>query len=340
MTALSEYDRLEAVGLWRARPEDQRSEVVVSLGQATIVITNMRDQALTHWSIPAVTRANPGQRPALYHPDGDPGETLEIPASEAQMIDAIEKLRIAVERRRPHPGRLRLVMLLASVAAVASLAIFWLPDAVRDHAVRVVPDAKRATIGAALMRHITVVSGPPCRAPGGLNALAQLEERLPGVRAGQISILRGGVASTASLPGGAILINHTLVEDYDEPDVVAGFALAQSLRASYVDPLDDLLRASGLMASFRLLTTGDPGEAALQRYAETMLIRPPADIPEEVLLQAFEQARLRSTPYAYARDISGETTLALIEADPFAVTAPEPILRDADWLRLQGICGG
>ncbi|MBZ8118720.1 hypothetical protein KUD11_08665 [Roseovarius sp. LXJ103] len=340
MTALQNYDRLEASGLWRASPDDQRTEVVISVGEATLVITDMRDRPLAHWSIPAVSRANPGHRPAIFHPDGDSGETLEIAADEAAMIDAIEQLRTAVERRRPHPGRLRLAMLAGSVATVGALVVFWLPGAVREHALRVVPEVKRAAIGEALMQQISVVTGPPCRAPGGRAALALLAERLPGINPGQLTILRGGVASTASLPGGAILINHTLVEDYDEPDVVAGFALAQSLRARSTDPLDDLLRTGGIMASLRLLTTGNPGDAALQRYGEAMLTRPTAPVPDEVLLQAFEEAGLRSTPYAYAHDISGESTLALIEADPFAAEVPEPLLRDADWLRLQGICGG
>ena len=42
----------------------------------------------------------------------------------------------------------------------------------------------------------------------------------------------------------------------------------------------------------------------------------------------------------YALDTTGERTLALIEADPFASTPPQPLMSDGDWLRLQAICGG
>ena len=56
-------------------------------------------------------------------------------------------------------------------------------------------------------------------------------------------------------------------------------------------------------------------------------------------LARFEAASLRSTPYAYAVDITGERTLGLIEADPFAASAPDPVMNDSDWLRLQAICG-
>ena len=56
MTALSKYDRLEATGLWRINPSEQRREVVVSIGDATLIISDINDTALTHWSLAAVER--------------------------------------------------------------------------------------------------------------------------------------------------------------------------------------------------------------------------------------------------------------------------------------------
>ena len=69
MTALTKYARIEATALWRPTPDTQRQEVIVAIGDATLVITNFNDQALTHWSLAAVERANAGQFPAIYHPD-------------------------------------------------------------------------------------------------------------------------------------------------------------------------------------------------------------------------------------------------------------------------------
>ncbi|PVA09479.1 hypothetical protein DC366_13920 [Pelagivirga sediminicola] len=341
MTALSEYQRLEASGLWRSTPGDQRCEVVVSIGDATLVITDMRDRALTHWSIPAVVRANPGQIPAIYHPDGDTGETLELDAGERQMIDAIEKLRAGVARLRPRPGRLRLMMMLGSMAAAAALAVFWLPGAVRDHALRVVPPVKRAQIGAALEAQMQSVTGPPCRAPAGTAALTRLAERLPAKRGtGALRVVRGGVRTTATLPGGTILLHRSLVEDFEEPDVVAGYIVAERVRARAYDPLGRLLDHADLIAAFRLLTTGEPGQEALRSYAEYLLTdAPAAPLDDAALLSGFQAWSVRSTPYAYARDITGETTLGLIEADPFTTEVPPALLSDGDWLRLQGICG-
>ena len=342
MTALKEYARLESTGLWRATPQDQRREVIVSVGNATLTITDTRDQALTHWSLAAVARANPGQRPAIFHPDGDPSETLELAEDEAEMIEAIEKLRQHIERRRPRPGRLRFVMLLASVAAVGALAVFWLPDAMLRHTVTVVPAVKRAEIGEALLARITRVTGQPCSDAQANPALSRLGTRVLGAGGtNQLRVLRSGVQSTKHLPGGTILMNRALVEDFEEPDVAAGYVLAEQQRMAMLDPLQDLLQTAGLFASFRLLTTGELTPAVLDAYAETLLRKPQADVPDDALLLAFKDVGLRAAPYAYAVDVSGEETLPLIEADPFAGQAlPAPVLADADWVRLQGICGG
>lgn len=341
MTALSAYDRLEATGLWRAAPDDQRREVIVSIGEATLTISDSNDTALAHWSIPAVARANPGQIPAIFHPDGDPGETLELPESEGEMIAAVEKLRSAVERGRPHPGRLRLVILAAIVAAVAALGYFWLPGALRDHTVAVVPQVKRAEIGEALLTRIARVAGRPCEEPQAMPPLARLSARLPAPQGpSRLVVLRGGVQTAAHLPGEILLLGKALFEDFEEPDVAAGHIIAEHLRAELQDPLQRLLDHAGLMSSLRLLTTGSLPDATLDDYAETLLAADPAPLDDETLLAGFKAWSVRSTPYARALDVTGESTLGLIEADPFAGTAPDALLSDGDWIRLQNICGG
>ncbi len=336
MTALTKYARLEATGLWRASLDDQRREVIVSIGDATLMIIDHAGKPLTHWSLAAVERANPGTRPALFHPDGDPGETLELPANETEMIDAIETLRKAIEKSRPHPGRLRWLGLAASTLIVLWVAVFWLPGAMRDHTLRVVPDVKRNEIGQALLKRIERVSGPVCTDTTGRAALALMSTRLG---AGPIAVLPEMTRDSVHLPGDLIVLNRGVIEDYEEPDVTAGFIIAELTRRDAVDPLRRLLQVAGLRENFRLLTTGALTSAALDAYAEHVLTIPPEDPGTAALLARFGHAKLRSTPYAYARDITGETTLTLIEGDPMAGKLTEPLISDANWLRLQAICG-
>jgi hypothetical protein len=65
----------------------------------------------------------------------------------------------------------------------------------------------------------------------------------------------------------------------------------------------------------------------------------PQPIDESLLLKRFEDAGVGSSAYAYDLDKTGESTLGLIEADPFATEPPPlPLLNDTDWVALQGIC--
>ncbi|WP_286759594.1 MULTISPECIES: hypothetical protein [Sulfitobacter] len=337
MTALSKYARLEATGLWRSAPDAQRREVIVSIGDATLVISDLKDQALTHWSLAALARSNPGTRPAIFHPDGDPSETLEIPDSEGEMIDAIETLRRVVERRRPRPGRLRFAGVLTSALVVAAVALFWLPGALQDHTLRVVPKVKRASIGAALLKKIERVSGPACTNARGRTALAKLGARLS---SDPMVVLPAMTRPSLHLPGGLIVLNKTLFEDYESPDIAGGYILAEQAKRAVTDPLEHMLATIGIRENFRLLTTGDVSDAALTRYAEHLMAEPAPEPPVDALLARFEKQLLHSTPYAQARDITGETVLPLIEGDPMNGKETDPLLNDADWLRLQNICGG
>ncbi len=340
MTALSQYQRLEASGLWRADAEAQRREVVVSLGDASLTISDLKDQPLAHWSLAAVRRGTPkGDLPVIYHPDGDPGETLELGSDASDMIAAIDKVLRAIERSRPHPGKLRLWIGGGIAAAVVTAAVVWLPGALLDYSSDVVPPVKRDEIGDALLNRITRVAGQPCSAPEAEESLRALGRRVLGPdRGGDLVVLRGGIAQTAHLPGGRILLNHTLVEDPDDPDVTAGYVLAEAVRAQGSDPLVDLLENAGLFATLKLLTTGELPDTALDAYAEDLLSTARPAVAPARLLPAFAAAELRSSPYAYALDLTGESTLALIEADPRAAEGSRLVLTDAEWVRLQGIC--
>lgn len=337
MTALNEFERLESPGIWQPSPDQQRRDVIVSLGDATLTLSNDQGTAIVHWSLPALERINPDEDPAKFRPGSDAPDVLEL--TDDTMISAIQTVQSAIERRRPHPGRLRYGLTGAAVFLVAALAIFWLPGAMVDYTASVVPAAKRASIGESLVANIRRVSGKACDGIAGQLALGRLHARLFLQEQGKIVILSGGAQLAQHLPGGIILLNRALVEDFETPEVAAGFLLAENLRAKGFDPLVRLLRDVGLVASFRLLTTGDVAQDTLAIYAETLLTAPPLQLADFALLDHFSAAGISSSPYAYALDISGESTLGLIEADPVSAQNAEAILSDSDWVGLQEICG-
>lgn len=339
MTALTQYQRLEAPGLWRARPEVQRVNVIVSLGDATLTLTDMADTALAHWSLATVRRLNPGETPALYAPSRNPAEPELLEIAEPEMIDAIETVRRAIDRTRPVRGGLRTLATLALLLGAVALLAIWGPGALVRQTVSILPQETRTAVGARLLDRVQRVTGSPCADPAGQAALDRLRARVLGPDTpGHSAVVTAGIATARHLPGGVTLINRTKVEAADSPAVAAGFLLAEAERAAETDPMVALLTEAGPLATVQLLTRGTLSDAVLDAHAEHLLLTEPAPLAPEPLLARFAAAGVPTTPYAFALDPTGETTLALIEADPVAATDATPLLEDADWLSLQGIC--
>lgn len=336
MTVLTKYQRLECPGVWRASDKAQRRNVYVSLGDATLVIKNDNDDALAHWSLPAVTRSNPGTMPAIYKPAPDDEEFLEI--DDPDMIDAIATVARALSRGQSRPGRLRRLVLSGVVLGGLGLAGFWLPDALVRHTAKVMPDSVRTDIGQRLLSALEPVTGKVCTARGSQGALAQLKTRLFKDLPFRIMIVPAGPQMATHLPGGVILLRKDLLEEHAGPNVAAGAAMTEAVRNAQIDPMLDFLRHSGPITTFEMLTQGVVEDQDLQRYAELLLTATPDTVAPEVLLTAFANAGLTSTPFARASDPSGETTFPLIEADPFPKGSEPVVLSDPQWLRLQGIC--
>ena len=336
-TALKKYSRLESNGLWRDSPLAQRREVIVAFREATLVLSDPKSgSALSHWSLPAIERVNPGEVPALFAPGTEAIETLEL--DDRDMISALETVRNSVAGLRPKPGRLRGVLLTSGTLLVLGLGVFWLPDTLIRHTASVLPAATRAAIGQAALADVQRLTGSPCASPLGSFALTELGDRLFGPHRAQILILRDGVTQSAHLPGGTILIGRRMVEDVGGPEVLAGLALMERLRAEARDPILPVLEHAGLTATFRLLTSGTLPDSAVTGYGEGLLQTARAPVPDPIALARFKAAGVASSPYAYAVDPTGESTIALIEADPLAGLVPQPLMADGEWVSLQDIC--
>ncbi|WP_313534192.1 hypothetical protein [Haematobacter sp.] len=337
MTALTRYQRLECFGWWRESPDAEAREVVVSFGDASLILSDIQNSlALTHWSLPALERLNPGDLPARYSPDPSAGETLEI--DDDLMINAIEQVRRVIDSQRPKEGRLRGPLIALLVGALLIAAVLFLPTALTRHTVAAVPQATREAIGELVLRDMVRLTGPVCSTPNGDRALRKMWARLSDGRPGGISVLPKGFADAVHLPGGRILLQRDLLEDEDSEEIAAGYVLAEQVRADAADPLLPLLEHAGLLATFRLLTTGELPPTAVRGFAETLLTAPVSDADPKALLTRFAAAKVPSTPYAQAIDPTGARTEALRTGDPFRDVAAPAILTDTEWVGLQGIC--
>ena len=336
MTALDKYVRLESDGLWRPGPDEQRRQVTISFGDATLVIADGAARPLAHWSLPALIRLNTGERPAIYAPDPEVSEELEI--ADELMIDAIEEVSKALVKARPQPGKLRHWITAGVIALVLALAVFWLPGALMRQTLAVLPTSKRVEIGATMLAQIQTKTGQVCRDPTAQAAAGKLANRVFGAGTTlNIVVVPDLPLGALALPGGLIVLDAGLLQSADDPAAVAGFVLASRTAISGGDTLEPVLRQAGLAATFGLLTTGDLPRDILQRHADDRLAQPADQASSTNLRQAFQAANLPLRPYQMLTVQRG-TPVPDLGRDPFEGQTTAPIMTDSEWISLQNIC--
>lgn len=344
MTALDKYKKLEGPGLWAASRDDQRRDVLVSFGDASLVISDSRSmKVLSHWSLPAVERLNPGKRPALYSPDDDSGEVLEL--DDDWLIDALKVVQAALRPPRSLASRLRRPLL--AVLGVGFVVLAWtvVPPALVSHTASVVPMAKRVELGDMVRADLAGLGARECRSTNAEAALASLQRALFQSPA-QVLVMRGLPLEAPRIQhvmGRYFLIDARLLEEAASAEALAGAIVIAAQRSVDEDPLRPLLRHAGVIATFRLLTSAELPRSAMRGYAQALLRAPLATPPLDPLLERFARVDLSARPLVdnpFPLDPSlAVIGAALREKDPLAgEPAVTALLSDGQWVSLQNIC--
>jgi hypothetical protein len=232
---------------------------------------------------------------------------------------------------------LRTGIFLGIFSIVFLTLVFWMPQAVRNYTAEILPGVKHIEIGNKLFEHLKRVTGPACEADFSKTSLKHLSERLFTEKT-PIFIVPDGIKTTISLPGNILLANRNLVEDFEDPDVLAGFLVIEKLRSQTFDPMEDLIQNISLISTFRLLTTGLIKDETLMDYADYLVTRPQETIQTNKIIKAFHDKKLSLLPFAKAIDMTGEGSFELIEADEIKKSPVQTSLPDSYWVSLQNIC--
>ena len=321
-TALRDIARLETVGRWTPGRGEPPREVVVSLGEAELLIADMEDAPLAHWSLPALTRLGSGPgRAVRYAPAPGSDEVLEI--DDPATLTALERVRDAVATHRPAPGRLRRVLLMGTAALAALAVILGVPPLLRAQAERLIPGAERVALGERVATEIAAVTGPACTTPLGAEALETLAAAaIPGAR--RVAVIPDLPHPALALPGGLVLLSTEGLAA-DDPLVAAGHLVAATAHPPNA-ALRRLLGDAGLGEVVGLLTGGAVADGTVARHARRLLaegVPPPPDLGP-----AFRGAGIPPAPWSAA-------TGTPVVAD---IPDPAPPLEDGAWQALREIC--
>ncbi|GIT92284.1 hypothetical protein JANAI62_27410 [Jannaschia pagri] len=327
MTAIEGIDRLETTGLWRQSADDQRQDVFVSIGEAELVVQDKTGATLSHWSLPALVRLNPGKTPARYAPAKDADEELEV--EDEDMVTALDRVVKAVAKGQQKPGRLRRILTGLILGAGLGLGIMWLPGAMRDQAAHLLPLAKQQDIGRRMLTELTLLTGPPCETVTGREAMDRLQERILPTTPARIEVLRDLPHPALALPGDLLVLSDTPLLTQDDPDVVAGHLLAAALTAKVDRPLVAFLSGLNTLDLLRLLSAGEVTDAQVTAHVEGLLLDAPPLLPAGELRTGFAAARLAWGEYAAVAGL------------PRGVASPSdmtPSLDDTGWQTLREMC--
>lgn len=344
MTALEKYRKLEGPGIWTASGNDQRREVVVGFGDATLVIVDSASMAvLSHWSLPAVVRLNPGQRPAIYTTEGENDERLEL--DDDWLIDALKVVQGALRPPRGVLFRLRRHILASVGIAGVVVAALVVPPALQEHTASVVPMAKRVELGEQVRLDLIRGGARACQSSYGVPVLASLQRRLFQSPA-QIIVMRDlpvEVPRIQHVMGRIFIVDARLLEQAESAEALGGALLIAAHRATEQDPLRPLLRHAGVIATFRLLTSAEMPPSAMAGYAGALFAAPLAVPDVDDLLERFARAGMSTFPLV-DNPVPLDPSLVQIAdplraGDPLRLEPPaSPLLSDGQWVSLLNIC--
>lgn len=340
MTALTQFQRLEAQGSWRAAPEAPERDVIVSLGEATLVLSDpANDRPLSHWSLPAVIQLNPGAIPALYAP-APSGSDETVAIDDPLMIEAISRVQGAIASHRAHTGRLRNGLLVVAILGVVAVMVLWLPGALIGHAARIAPPAQARDMGQAILADLERDSGATCRRNSGQMVLDWLAPQLLDAGA-TIRVLPGPVGGARRLPGDIYVIGSDLLQTAPGPEAATAHLVAARLTTRDDELRYNAVQHAGLLASVRLMTLGHLPGNAMNGFGAALLANPAPRPADADLLPVLAEKGIPAEPYARTIDPTGQTVLSLIEGDAFRNTPPaRPLLTPDQWRALQQICAG
>lgn len=331
MTALDKYVRLEALGQWREARHAPPREVVVSFGDATLLLTDLAERPLGHWALAGVAAVGRDDGATVYAMTRDGDETLTI--SDADMVEAIAAVSQAHRMARPRVAAApaRRWWPLAALAAIAALALALLPPLVRAQAARMVPPEAVEEFGDRMLLQIMATRGPLCPDPDGGRALAALVGRVAGDARPRVRALSLGAAPAALLPGPTVVLGSEALARAEDPAEIAGWVALALARDDMKPGATRLMDAVGPVASLRYVLTGQLSEAALGKAIDDALA-PPAPLEIEAAFERLRGAGLPTAPFADGLRRAG------LEAPP-ASAEGRAALSDRDWVALQGLCG-
>ncbi len=371
MTALAQYQLLEAEGRYFDGQTAAPREVIVKFGDASLMILDMQDTPITHWPL-ATLRSLGATGPGLsLIPDYGGDERLMV--QDTQMIDAIRAVCPKLDKSEPVSGRRwsRIAGWTALAGASLYLIMFHLVPALSDQMAEMIPPDAEIAMGEKMTEEFASLLSRFeeqrfCSTPEGDRALgrmvARLEDSADLYLPLNVRVLDHKMINAFALPGGQVVLFRGLIDAADTPEEVAGVLAHEIGHVAHRDPTRLTLRSAGTAGLLGLMLGDFTGASVTVALSEALLQsgyrREAEAAADDFANAALTNQGLPTKPFAgfflKLSDKVGETPELLTHlathpdlkgraakaeaADRIGDQPFTPALNDQDWVALQSIC--
>lgn len=273
MTALDKYTRLEALGQWSETSNVPPVEVIVSFGDATLLLSKPDETPLSHWAMAATMLTSLENGVATYTPDIHGHETLEI--DDPAMIEAIAQVS---QTQKPQQKRksLRIWFLLLLLVALVIGAFGYGPTTLRTQAINMTtPDLARQ-IGYKMLTQQRIVA---CRSPSGDKVRNTLQNKI--FPNGNYSLI---IATNAPLgaifTGGLLVVDNTALAQFSNSNELTIWMAILAAEPKNAGATQFLFENAPVSSLIQYVRTGQIADTHLADTARLIVRNAKTSIPE------------------------------------------------------------
>ena len=251
MTAIKKYTRLEASGLWKESSKSQQVEVLITFGKTSIILSDYKDNPLTHWSLAAIKLISRNKIESIFSTDPENGETLKI--SDVNMVEAF-LLFINEEDDKPKSFKLIYYVITASLISLLTLFLLFLPSKVRILTGSIISQAHEAQLVEPFINEHIAKHGSICSSPQTnkiLNSiLTSVQKENPIL---SVKIVRAQKMNILHLPGGSILVSNNFLKSASNERSLKEVLEKEFLNALERKPLETLINEQNLFLLIKFI---------------------------------------------------------------------------------------
>ena len=372
MTALAQYERLEAPARYFDGETARARGVIVKFGDASLIVVNYDDLPITHWSLAGVRDLSQKGGGLTLTPDFDSDERLVI--EDPDMVEAIRKVCPDLRSGRQISARSWRKIGFWAAAAIGSvyLIMFHIVPSLADQMATLIPPEAEIAMGEEMVAQfaelLTEDDEPRfCSTPAGDAALATMTARFEGGAGAHVPltvrVFDHEMINAFALPGGQIVLFNGLLQEADGPEEVAGVLAHEIGHVVALDPTRLTLRSAGTAGLLGLILGDFTGATVTVALSEALLrsgyqreAEAQADVFATDLLSGqglptgpfagfFDKLREKvgDTPELLTHlsthpDLAGRAAAARAR-DIIGGRTFQPTLSDQQWVALKNICG-